>query len=584
MSIIRILKKFSLVLSKHQKLRVFELVILMIIGGFLEMLSVSLILPFMQAAMAPAQMMENKYVQMFCDILNIQTFRTFLVILALLMAAVYILKNIFLIFQMSVQNRFVYNNMFATQKKLLHSYLLRPYDFFLDVKSGEVLRVINSDTTSAFNLLNTLLQFFSELVVSGVLLATIFVIAPGATVGIGALLICLVLVIVKIIRPQLKKAGSRRQSASTGMNQWLLQSIQGIKDVKIMQRESFFEDRFSRDGHVFVKTMYQYQTLGMIPRFLIEAVSMSAFFVIVAFMLYSGTELEAIIPMLSGIAMASIRLLPSANRVSQNMATIAFNEPVLDKMLENFQEAEKYFNNEETNVNRGAVDSLQIALKHKIELSHITYCYPTGKKDVLSDASLTIRQGESIGIVGASGAGKTTAVDLLLGLLRPQNGKVLVDGTDIQFHMKGWLDQIGYIPQSIFMLDGSIRENVVFGLPEKEIEDSKVWAALEETAIDDFVRTLPDGLDTQIGERGMRLSGGQRQRIGIARALYSNPSVLFFDEATSALDNDTEAAIMDSINRLQGNKTMIIIAHRLSTIENCDHIYRVENGGIKKER
>ena len=226
----------------------------------------------------------------------------------------------------------------------------------------------------------------------------------------------------------------------------------------------------------------------------------------------------------------------------------------------------------------------KITFNQQIELSNINYQYPTGKTDVLSDACLSIHKGESVGIVGASGSGKTTAVDVLLGLLRPQNGKVLVDGTDIQLDMDGWLKQIGYIPQSIFMLDGDIRENVVFGLPKREIDDVRVWEVLKEAAIDDFVRTLPEGLDTQLGERGVRLSGGQRQRIGIARALYSDPEVLFFDEATSALDNDTEAAIMDSINHLQGSKTMVIIAHRLSTIEGCDHIYRVENGKIEKER
>lgn len=189
-----------------------------------------------------------------------------------------------------------------------------------------------------------------------------------------------------------------------------------------------------------------------------------------------------------------------------------------------------------------------------------------------------------MGVVGASGAGKTTAVDILLGLLKPQKGKVLIDGTDISLDMDGWLSEIGYIPQFIFMLDGDIRENVAFGVPEGEIDDDKVWEALEEAALAEFVKSLPDGLNTQIGERGLRLSGGQRQRIGIARALYSDPSILFFDEATSALDNETEAAIMDSINHLHGTKTMVIIAHRLTTIEGCDIVYRVEDGKIRRER
>lgn len=581
MNILRVLKKFKSVLSQHQKIRILELAILMIIGGFMEMMSVSLMLPFMEAVMNPNKIMKNTYVQMVCDAFNIHSSRTFLVFLALVMAAIYILKNVFLLFQLNVQNRFVYNNMFSTQQKLLHNYLLRPYDFFLNVKSGEVLRVIGSDTTNAFTLLTTLLQLLSEFVVSVALVGTIFVMAPEATLGIAILLLALVFIIMRVIRPMLRKSGIRNQNASIGMNQWMIQSIQGIKDVKIMQRESFFENNFSKNGYVYVKTLYQNQTFSVIPRFLIEAVSMSAFFVVIAAMIFNGTELDAIIPLLSGVAMAAIRLLPSINRISQGMANISFGEAALDKMIENLREVEEY-NNQSKNTDTNA--DTKIVFNQQVELLDINYRYPTGKNDVLSDASLVIHKGESVGIVGASGSGKTTAVDVFLGLLRPQNGKVLVDGTDIQFDMDGWLKQIGYIPQTIFMLDGDIRENVVFGLPKEDIDDKRVWEVLKEAAIDDFVRTLPDGLDTQLGERGVRLSGGQRQRIGIARALYSDPEVLFFDEATSALDNDTEAAIMDSINHLQGSKTMIIIAHRLSTIEGCDHIYRVENGRIVKER
>lgn len=195
---------------------------------------------------------------------------------------------------------------------------------------------------------------------------------------------------------------------------------------------------------------------------------------------------------------------------------------------------------------------------------------------------MKIKKGMSVGVAGLSGAGKTTAMDTLLGLLKPKNGKVLVDGTDIETNMKSWNMQVGYIPQNIFMLDGNIRENVAFGVPCKDIDDEKVWDALRDAALDIFVKNLPKGLDTELGERGLRLSGGQRQRIGIARALYPNPSVLFFDEATSALDNETEAAIMDSIHHLQGKKTIIMIAHRLTTIENCDVVYRVENGKITR--
>lgn len=443
--------------------------------------------------------------------------------------------------------------------------------------------MIGDDTRNVFMLLTNLLSLFSELVVTFILIGTIFVIAPGVTLGIAALLLILSAVIVLIIRPVLSRAGIRNRDAQTEMNQWLLQAVQGIKDVKITQKERFFESNYKKNGQIYIKTTYQNEILSMVPRFMIEAVAMAGFFCVIAVLIAMGTNLEAIIPMLSGVAVAAVRLLPSVNRISQGMAGIAFGEPAADKLIENLNEANEYDSLYQKYITKA--DKTRISkLQNKIEFLHISYKYPAGKRNVLSDASFVIHKGESVGIKGASGAGKTTAVDMLLGLLSPQKGKILVDGSDIQSDMKGWLDQIGYIPQSIFMLDADVRQNVAFGAEKGETDDERVWKALEEAAIADDIKEWPQGLDTQIGERGIRLSGGQRQRIGIARALYANPSVLFFDEATSALDTETETVIMDSVSKLHGKKTMIIIAHRLSTLEGCDHIYCVEEGSIQKVR
>jgi len=564
-----------------------ELGILMVLGGFMETMSVSLIMPFMSAVMSPDSVMNNKYVQIILNIFGIESYRGFLFFLSILMAFIYIVKNLFLLFELNIQNKFVYNNMFHTQQSLLHSYLSRPYDYYLNIKSGEVLRVIGNDTASAFETLTILLQMFSELVVSVALIGTIFYVAPSATVAIAILMFGLVYVISVVIRPILSKAGIKNLKVTAEMNQWLLQSIQGIKEVKIMKKEQFFEKKFSYFGAEYARTSRQSKMLGMVPRFTIEAVSMSSFFFIVAFLIYDGMEVQRIVPALSAIAMAAIRLLPSVNRISQAIARMTFGESTIDKLIENLKEID-VFSRAAENDAASSADTERFDRIRKLDqefgIYGITYKYPTGKKNVLKDADAIVKKGESIGIVGTSGAGKTTAVDIMLGLLKPSKGKVLVDGTDIELDRDGWLSQIGYIPQSIFMLDGSIRDNVAFGIAEDEIDDNKVWDALKEAAIDDDVRELPDGLDTQIGERGIRLSGGQKQRIGIARALYSNPSVLFFDEATSALDNETEAEIMDSINHLHGVKTMVIIAHRLTTIEECDHIFRVEDGRIVRDK
>ncbi len=574
----RVLNKLRLILSKHQKVRIIELGIIMIIGGFIEMFSVSLIIPFMNAVMNPDTIMTNHYILFFCDLFNIRSNRILLVYLALVMAGIYILKNVFLLFQMMVQNRFVYSNMFNTQLELLHNYLLRPYDYYLSVKSGEVLRVISNDTTSAFNLLTTVLQVFSELTVSVALIATIFIVTPGVTIGIAAILSVMVFIIQIIIRPVLRTAGEKNRKSQAEMNQWLLQAIQGIKEVKISRKENYFEKSYSRNGQVYTKTSYQNSVLGLVPRFMIEAIAMSAFFIMLAFLIYQGLELEKIVPLLSAVAMAAIRTLPSINRITQGMSAIAYYEPALDKMIEDLREL-VFYDSQAAMENKNDGKRIQ-HLNSEIKLENITYRYPQGEGNVLKNATMAIHKGESIGIVGQSGAGKTTVVDILLGLLKPNKGKVYIDGTDIELDMGGWLDQIGYIPQTIFMLDGSVRENVAFGIPQTEINEDMVWKALEEAAIAKDVRNFPDGLDTQLGERGIRLSGGQRQRIGIARALYAQPSVLVCDEATSALDNETEKEIMDAIDQLHGKKTMIIIAHRLTTIEKCDVVFKVENGNI----
>lgn len=588
MTLVRVIKKFKIILSAHQKTRVIELTILMIIGGLMEICSVSLILPFMDAALNPDRIMEKPYVKWVCSILGIHSPRDFLVVVAIVLAAVYILKNIYLLIEYNIQYRFVYGNMFEIQRKLLDSFIHRPYEYFLKVNSGEIIRIISNDTTITFNLLLTVLLLFSEAVVSVMLIVAVFVMAPVITVVMAGILFGLLLLINWRIKPILKNAGIENQTAGAGMNKWLLQSIQGIKELKVSMEEDFFQKNYDKYGQQYVKSLRRSQILGITPRFIIEAASMAAMFLIAAALLYGGEDLTKIIPVISAVAMAAVRLMPSVNRMSASLATISYGEPMLDKLIENLKDISGRKDvslmmdlRQETGSKK---EGVHLSCEKELDFHEITYHYPDSAKEVLQNASMTISIGESAGIVGESGAGKTTAVDIVLGLLRPQKGQVLVDGYDIADDMEGWLSQVGYIPQMIFMLDDTIRENVAFGMPKAEFTDDDIWHALEEASLAEFVKQFPNGLDTEIGERGVRLSGGQRQRIGIARALFRNPKVLIFDEATSALDNNTEAAIMESIHELHGKKTMIIIAHRLTTIEGCDHIFRVEEGKIKRER
>ncbi len=304
---------------------------------------------------------------------------------------------------------------------------------------------------------------------------------------------------------------------------------------------------------------------------------------IMLIMVLWGSELETLVPQLSAFAVAAIRLLPSVNRISTSVNQIPFFEGGLDNIIGVIDKGVlKKINIEDTDFDREIVQD--ITFNHNIEFRNVTFRYSQNTKKVLEHADFEIKTGESVGIIGPSGSGKTTTIDIMLGLLFPSDGNVLVDGVDIHENISGWLSHVAYIPQSIFLMDDTIRANVAFGIPDGKVSDTKVMHALKEAQLEEFIKELPDGIATTIGEQGVRLSGGQRQRIGIARALYNNPDILFLDEATSALDNETEAAIMDSIEHLKGTKTLLIIAHRLSTIENCDVVYRVESGEITKER
>lgn len=584
---IRVFKKFYQLLNKHQRSRVVILFFMMLIGAGFEVLGVSMMLPLVTAVMNPEIITENRFCAWICGVFGIKNHVDFVIWCIIALVIIFIVKAVYLTFEYSIQYRFVYNNRFITQSRLLEVYLHRPYEYFLSAQSGEIVRIVQEDASNAFDMLTVVLSFATEAVVSSAIVVAIFVINPFMTVFVAVSLLLLMIIISRGLRPLLRREGETYQKTYAATNKWLLQSISGIKEVKVTRTESFFLHNFVKYGQKMVNAARWNSTLQNVPRNLIELVSVCSMMAVLGIMIATGHEMDSLLPSLSAFVMAAVKLLPSANRMVASVTQVTFYEPALNNMLNNLADLE-----EKVMDNRDAVDELP--LTREIRLSGIDYTYPAGERKIFNHADLVIPVGSSVGMIGASGAGKTTAVDILLGILRPQAGQVLADGTDVSTNIRGWLSHIGYIPQMIFMLDDTIRANIVFGHvgigSEKEEKpysgmdaEDAVWAALEEAQLADFVKTLPKGIDTAIGERGVRLSGGQRQRIGIARALYANPDVLVFDEATSALDNETEEAIMQSINALHGKKTMIIIAHRLTTIEDCDIIYRAGNGKLVRE-
>lgn len=577
---IRITKKMLQLLNAKQKWALMGIMILMFIGALVESLGVSLVLPLVTSVMNESGWNMTWYSRLICGLFDIQTREIYIEILLLLLIAIFITKNIYLIFEYYIQYSYTAKNRYSMQKQMMKKYLHKPYVFYLSSNSGEIMRIINSDTQATSSLLISLLQYYMEIIVGIGLFITIFLISPMITMVLAIVLLAEVFFIIRVMKPTMRRIGKQMLSERALVNKWILQALNGIKSIKVSDTEKFFEEKYNEHALNVVEIDRKNQTLNKMPQAIIEAVTVVGVLGVVLIMLEGGIELIDIIPALSAFVVAAMRLLPSVNKISNGMNTAIYNEPTLDNVLKNIRD--------ENDVDISFCDNLivskesntQIKFKNNVYLKNVTFSYPGSASPVLENANLKIYKGQSIGIVGTSGAGKTTAVDIMLGLLKPQSGQVVVDDINIEENMRSWLSCLAYIPQQIFLMDDSIKANVAFGKNKAEIDEEQVWNAIREAQLESFVKTLSKGINTSIGEAGVRLSGGQRQRIGIARALYNNPDILFFDEATSALDSETEAAIMESINQLRGNKTLIIIAHRLTTIEKCDLVYKVENGKI----
>ena len=581
----KILKKLNVLLDRKQKKKMIFLVFVMLIGAVLETLGVGMILPVAEVVTNPQAIESNELLSAVYNFLNMESATQFTIVIMGTLIAVFAVKNLYLFFQNKVQLKFVYSNQFATSRRMMINFMKRPYEYYLNADTSIIQRSITSDVNNMYGLILSLLQLFSELIVFVSLIAVSLIADVMMTVTVAVLLVAVLLIIKNILKPIMKKSGEENQDYYSGLYKWIDQSVMGIKEIKVANKENYFINEYSACGAGYVNAVQRYNLYNATPRLLIETVAIAGMVLYMMIKIGSGTPVESIMPQLMTLAVAAMRLIPSANRINNYLTSIAYFEPFFMGVTDNLQEEirdENIAYDENVYKEKKYVEKLPI--KKEIYLKDITYKYPNSDVLIFDHAELKIPIGNSVGIVGTSGAGKTTVVDIMLGLLRLDSGEILADGVEVRDNYESWLKNIGYIPQTIFMIDSTIRKNVAFGYADEDIEDEKVWQALKEAQLDEFVRGLPEGLDTGIGERGIRLSGGQRQRIGIARALFEDPEVLVLDEATSALDNETEAAIMDSINRLHGRKTLVIIAHRLQTIEKCDMVYRVENGKAARER
>ena len=579
-----VLKLLS-IFTRREKLQIIFLFSLMFIGTFAEALSIGVILPFMSVIVDPTLIVKNHLLNSIYTYIGFSNYQNFMFFFCLVIFLIFLFKNLYLFFVAYAQSRFVYNKQIWLSLRLFRSYLGKPYEWFFHRNAAELLRNLNNNVANLISCV--LLQVFQ--VVSESLVAIALIVGLILANPLSALIAILVIGgagggAYLFFRRVIRVSGQKMQNNLAEMIKWVTQGLAAVKEIRILAREDYFIEEYRMHGFEYAKHARFASILNQFPRFFIELLTVLALILVVIVNIVIVKDVRSLLPTLALFAMVAFRLMPSANRILSGANTIRFFIPNLDVIYDDLLEVkrgvclERLMNSTNNGSGMHSDVSAAISFTDKIEIQNLWYAYPQSNGNVLENLWLTFNKGDSIAITGPSGSGKTTLADILLGLLPPQQGQILVDGVPIEDKLVAWSRHVGYVPQSIYLIDDTIRNNVALGIPVQEIDEATLQRAVEMAQIDDFIKSLPDGFDSMVGERGIRLSGGQRQRIGIARALYNNPEVLILDEATSSLDEATEKSLTGAIDSLIGRKTLIIIAHRMSTIRKCNKVYRLENG------
>lgn len=575
-----IFHKIRRILTKREKIQVTIIALLILVGAILETFGIGLIVPFISMINNPHIIQEHKSLLFVYHMFNVKSFDKFLMIVGIALMAFYLLKNIYIFFVYFIQYRFIFNKQAFLSSRLFNIYLRKPYVFHVRRNSAELLQRVDSDVTHFYGgVIQQILTVFSESLVAACVVTLLFFMEPYITLVTVIIFGVCSLVFKKVFHKKIGIISKNRHSVLGERYKLLNQSFGAVKEIKVMGKEDFFTKVLSACCVSYSKLNCTFNLINVMPRIIFETSTVIGILSIVLVVLAKNGGTGDAMPVLALFVTASFRLMPSATRMSAALAvirnTIASVDAVYrDMFLDTgggFEEPRVY----SSNTINGKKKDYQY-----IELIGVSYMYPNSNSFSIKNVSLGIPKNSCVGFVGESGSGKTTLVDIVLGILIPTEGRVLVEGENIFKDLSKWHREIGYIPQTISLLDDSIRRNIAFGIPDNEINDDQVWKSLESAQLKNFVENLPGKLETSIGERGVRLSGGQRQRIGIARALYYNPKILILDEATSSLDNDTEKEVMKAIEALHGEKTLIIVAHRHSTIQNCDIIFELRGGKL----
>lgn len=575
-SLIDVFSKLKYILDRKQKYLSVVVFIMTILGAALETLGVSIIVPLVQSFLSADELMSNEYIEPIVRALHISTSKQFIIWISGAVIVIYIVKNVYMVVLSYARVKFSVKVKRELSEKILHSYMERDYVFFLGINTADVIRGVGYDVTGVYEVLFQLFRIMAEGLTA--ICICVFIVRTDVTMAI-----CIVVLmgfslgmLVLMFRSKMRKIGDYYRDCTVKVNKYLLEAFQGIKDVLVFHKEDFFIDKYEENFSNQQKADVAKTVASESPAYFIEAVFVGGLIAVVGIRVVMGSDTTSFVPQLAAFAIAAFRILPSIGRISASFNQFICSCPALNATYASLKEVENF--RKVNRVQSQIVKEKENIFHNEIVVKDMYWKYPNSDNFVIEKLNLTIKKGKAIALIGESGAGKSTMADIILGLLVPERGDILVDGVSIYQMMDSWKMTIGYVPQTVFLTDDTIRCNIAFGVDEKDIDEDKVRRAVEEAQLADTIAALPDGLNTILGERGVRFSGGQRQRVAIARALYNDPDILILDEATAALDNDTENAVMEAIDALQGYKTLVIIAHRLTTIRNCDEIYEIRNG------
>ena len=578
--------KLSYILTSNQKSIGIMVVLLALVTAVFELLGVSVIVPLVNAIVEPSNIRKSQYYVFFEAKFGYIDDKMMIIGIICGVIIVYVIKNAVFVFNAWIRLKYSNKIQRECSMRMLSSYLNRGYEFFLNNNVNELIQGTIGDISSLYLAVFSILQLITQTAIIVVIAAYMIYVDWLVAVGmVVSAVMCLVIVLIAF-RKSVREAGVANRKYSVILNKILLEAFYGIKEILVFNKRKYYIGEFERIN--LTRQKYQIkQNLGTeIPAYLIEAICIIGIMSVLCIRICGVSDPKSFIATLSTFALGAFRILPSLGKISSSINTITSTIPNINAVYKNMKEADDYLTNNRKHTNEeGNVKCLERGFNSCIELKNITFAYGNeGFGNILESINLKIDKGESIAFIGETGAGKSTLGDIIIGVLNPQQGEVLVDGTNINSIPEQWSDIVAFVPQTIFLSDATIRSNVAFGVSEKDINDELIVDALKKANVWSFVESLPEGINTVIGDRGVRLSGGQRQRLGIARALYRKPLILILDEATSALDNDTERVVMDAIEMLHGDMTLIIIAHRLTTIKKCDRIFECVNKGIVERK